>query len=100
MNAGELIAELLPIAESLFVLIEKIKTDAPDAWAAVGDEYKQAEQAWRASRTPPTHADTVAVAAPPGTTEPVAIATSPEPHTLSTAEQTAAGLPPANYTKG
>lgn len=102
MNIESLIAELLPIAESLFSLIDKIKTDAPDAWASVSQEYVQAAQAW-------SDAKLAAITAPVPLAESIAPAaafvdeTAPggtvDPHTLTTAQQVAAGLPPANYTK-
>lgn len=109
MNVTDLIAELLPIAESLFVLIDKIKTDAPDAWASVGQEYVAAVQAWKDAKTlvPPTDTASVPTFTPePPTVSPPLDATIPtgatvttQPiHTLTTAEQTALGLPPAHYT--
>lgn len=101
MNVSDLIAELLPIAESLFSLIDKIKTDAPDAWASVSQEYVQATQAWSNSKlvappapSPESLAGSIEPQDPtPSVPTPVAGA-----HTLTTAQQVAAGLPPANYT--
>lgn len=102
LSVSGLIAELLPIAESLFALIDKIKTDAPDAWASVSAEYVQAAQAWKDAKlaaTPePLHAS-IAPQPEPSTSEPETPPQQPTaaPHTLTTAEQVAAGIAPANY---
>lgn len=101
MNVADLVAELLPIAESLFVLIDKIKTDAPDAWASVGQEYVAAVGAWKDAKAlvPPTDTASVTTFTPEPTIEnPSNSLSAPEPHTLTTVEQIALGLPPANYT--
>jgi len=99
MNISDVIAELLPIAESLFSLIDKIKTQAPDAWASVSSEYTQAAQAWENAKL--SVEQTPAPTANP-TPAPDKIPTpdaAPSGHGLTTAEQVAAGLPPANYTR-
>lgn len=103
MNVSDLIAELLPIAESLFSLIDKIKTDAPDAWASVSQEYVQAAQAWKNAKpaaSPEPLQASIAQQPQPPASEPEASQPSlePTPHTMTTAQQVAAGIAPANYT--
>lgn len=50
VDVATLVGELLPLATSLVSIIEKIRTDSPDAWAQVTAQYGDAVKAWQEAK--------------------------------------------------
>lgn len=65
VDVAAIVAELLPVATELVTVIEKIRAQSPDAWAAVSAQYGDAVAAWDAAKnaTPPAPAVAIAQAA-------------------------------------
>lgn len=104
MDTVALVAELVPIAESLITLISKIKAQTPDAWPETSAAFAAAEKAWAEARAKLPPAESVSATPAPPPAESLTTATPetvPEPIApvggLSSAQQIAAGLPPAHY---
>lgn len=109
-----IVADLLPIAESLFGVIDKIRTQAPDAWEAVSAEYVAAVSKWDAVKSsmqiPEVRAQGLPPQLPPDAgahataNEELANRLEDESHTppspvgLSSAQQAERGMPLAHYT--